>query len=268
MVISLAAGTVLDADPGVAIDAAAGAGFDAVGVRFAAPPGDAALARLGEQVRSAGLQVLDVEVARLREPVEPAEFGWLIDAAGALGARFVLAVSDDPDPARTARALQQLADHAEPLGVSIALEFMAFTAVRTLAAAAQLVTAAGRDNLAVLVDVLHLARSGGSVDDVRGRLGERIGYLQLCDAPRIGPSGPDGLADEARHRRLLPGEGELPVLETLSVLRERLELLPLSVEVQSDQLARTHTPGERARAAMRATRAVLDRVIASTPESA
>ena len=40
----------------------------------------------------------------------------------------------------------------------------------------------------------------------------RLGPLQLCDAPRAAPA-PNGLAQEARERRLLPGRGELALAE-------------------------------------------------------
>jgi sugar phosphate isomerase/epimerase len=258
--ISLAAATVLDAEPSVAIAAARSAGFDAVGLRFTRPPDVAAVSQLREEVTAAGLRVLDVEVARIGEHTDVTELSWLIDVAGMLGARYLLAVSDDADLGRTANRLAELADRAAPLGVSIALEYMGFTAVRDLAAADRLVTATGRDNVAVLVDVLHLARTGGSPDQLRGPLGAHIGYVQICDAPWSAPLDRPGLIDEARHRRLLPGEGELPVLETLTALGGRPGELAVSVEVQSDLLTATRTPEQRAHAAMQATRALLARV--------
>ena len=43
-----------------------------------------------------------------------------------------------------------------------------------------------------------------------------IGYAQLCDAPLVSKAA--SYADEARHERLPPGEGELPLLDFVSVL--------------------------------------------------
>lgn len=263
MLLSLAAGTVLDAAPEEAIDAAAAAGFAALGLRFVSPPGDAALSRLRERVDAAGLRVLDVEVVRLTPEAPASTFHWLLDAAGALGAQFVLTVSQDDDRERTQRSLEALCDRAEPLRVAIGLEYMVFTSIPRLVDAHALAVATGRPNIGVLVDVLHLARSGGTAAELNGPSGTRIGYLQVCDAPAAGPADIAGMADivgvadEARHRRRMPGEGELPLVELLTALGDRLEDLPVSVEVQSDELTAAMSVTERAVRAMRTTRAVL-----------
>jgi len=259
MLVSLAAGTILDADPLTAIEAAAAAGFDALGLRFATAPKDAELARLRERLDATGLRVLDVEVVRLTETASAAQQEWLVDVAAALDARFVLTVSNDGDLERTRRGIERLADRAAPSGVTIGLEYMAFTTIPDLATAAALTLATTRDNVAILVDVLHLARSGGDPQELGGPLGRRIGYVQVCDAPATPPGDLAGLADEGRHSRLMPGAGELPVLETLIVLRDRLDELPVSVEVQSDELAATATVEQRARLARSTTQALLDR---------
>lgn len=259
MLLSLAAGTVLDAAPEEAIDAAAAAGLDALGLRFEERPGDAVLSRLRERIDAAGLRVLDVEVVRLTPDTSAADVDWLVDTAGALGARFVLTVSHDDDRDRTRRELERLCDRAAPLGVAIGLEFMAFTSIGRLAEAHDVVVATGRPNIGVLVDVLHLARSGGTPADLAGPAGARIGYVQLCDGPAAATEGPGALVDEARHHRLMPGEGELPLLDVLAALGDRFEDIPVSVEVQSDVLAASLGVSERADLAMRTTRAVLDR---------
>ena len=80
-------------------------------------------------------------------------------------------------------------------------------------------------NGAVLVDTLHLARSGGSPDDLRAVPSRLLPYLQVADAPAA-PPGPerDTLREEALHGRLLPGEGELPLEATLAAVPD----VPLS----------------------------------------
>ena len=78
----------------------------------------------------------------------------------------------------------------------------------------------------------------------------------MCDGPRAAP-GPPGdlgaLADEARHGRLFPGEGELPLRELLDALPPDL---PCCVEVQSDAWSRVDV-GQRAQRAMDSLRALL-----------
>jgi sugar phosphate isomerase/epimerase len=103
----------------------------------------------------------------------------------------------------------------------------------------------------LLVDALHLARSGTSPKQLGSA---RIGYVQICDAPIAGPVDEASLAIEARHRRLLPGHGELPLTDLIEAVAEGV---PMSVEVQSDELVRTTSPERRAAMAMAAARQVI-----------
>ena len=83
-----------------------------------------------------------------------------------------------------------------------------------------------------------------------------VGLRFDLDAPAQAPSSePEALAHEARHARLLPGDGALP----LHALVEHLSpQAPLSVEVQSDALAQRLDPRARAHAAGASARRVLD----------
>jgi sugar phosphate isomerase/epimerase len=90
----------------------------------------------------------------------------------------------------------------------------------------------------VLVDPLHLRRSGGSpaaVAVLAQSRPELFPYVQLCDAPLGAPhDGTRGLYREAVTARLLPGDGELPLGELLGALPASL---PLSVETPVAALA-------------------------------
>lgn len=250
--VSLAAGTVLDARPVDAIHAAARAGFGAVGIRFSGPPGAAELAEIRAACETDAIQLLDIEVIRLRPGVPAAEYVWLIEAAKSLGARFVLFVSEDSDRRATSRALRQLCRHGAHADLSIAVEFMRFTAIRTLADARDIVERAGEANAVLVVDALHLARAGGRPEDLAGLA--RIGFVQVCDAMLAGPTSDADLADEARHHRLLPGRGQLPLREFIAAVDPST---PVSVEIQSDHLAGSTTPEERAELAIASAATIL-----------
>ena len=237
--ISLAAGTVLDAPPAAVLTAAAQAGFDAAGLRIDAASTTAAEgAALRRQAADLGLRLLDLEVVRLRPDRSFDHHLRLLELAHVLGARFLLTVSEHRSHPETVADLARLAAAAHGADTRIALEFMRFTEVRTLSAALSTVDEAGADDAVVLVDALHLHRGGEGPEALVGV--DRIGYLQICDAPA---EAPDDLADEARHRRLVPGAGELPLGYLLAHAPAGL---PLSVEVQSDDLAARYAPAERA----------------------
>ena len=156
-------------------------------------------------------------------------------------------MSSHPDPAATLDELGRLSAAAAGGPTRVALEFMRFTRVGTLGEAVEIATAA---DAVVLVDALHLARSGGTPADLAAVAPERIGYLQICDAPAVADPTLQP-AEEARHHRLPPGEGDLPLR---ALLEHAPAGVPVSVEVQSDRLATELPPGARARRLLEAAR--------------
>jgi sugar phosphate isomerase/epimerase len=247
------------------IDAAADGGFAAVTLRVAAAfpgenpplasPGaiDEARGRLADR----GLGVLDAELIKLTPGAEDAEFETVLDRAAALGAKYVMTVNDDPDEVAAIGAFVRVCELAAARGLRPALEFMVWRPTSTLERAYRIVGEAGHPAGAVLVDALHLIRSGGSPAAVAAlveRSPGRFPYLQLCDAPAAPPAaGDSGLRDEALRGRLLPGEGGLPLGELLAAMPLDASI---SVEVPNEKLRRLPA-AEVARRAAEATEQLL-----------
>jgi sugar phosphate isomerase/epimerase len=104
----------------------------------------------------------------------------------------------------------------------------------------------------VLVDSLHLARSGGIPADLVGIAPRLLPYVQVADAT-ADPVDPSlaGLREEALHGRLLPGQGALPLVELLAAVPD----VPVSVEMRARQLMLDYPdPLERSVAVLAATR--------------
>jgi sugar phosphate isomerase/epimerase len=264
--IALANLSIFDAPALALVDAAASAGFDCVTLRLTAEDGEAnrlaadtparreLLARLGER----GIGVLDVDVVALGEDTSVMALADVLEGAAALGARHVLAINRDRDESRAAERFAELCVAAAPFGLRVVLEFLPFTATKTVEQADQLVATAGHPAGGVLVDPLHLKRSGGSpaaVAGLRAANPERYPYLQICDGPAEAPPG-RGLAlyTEAVENRIAPGEGELP----LAALLAALPGAPLSVECPVAADAQCGA-ALRAEHLFEATRALLER---------
>jgi sugar phosphate isomerase/epimerase len=253
--LSLASGVIPEASPVQAVYAAFDAGFEAVGLWIDVARWDASVTRQVQGALGAtGLKVLDAEVLWLRPgPMDPAHLA-AIDIAAELGAANVLVVSSDPERAATLDKFVRLCEHARPLPLRVALEFGAFTDVPDLRTAAAILRDAAQPNQALLVDALHLQRSGGRPADLAALPAEWFSYAQLCDAPADGPAASDRAAirEEAVDRRLCSGEGELPLAQLLAALPART---PLSLEVRSQELRRRYPDvSERARVVLRQTR--------------
>jgi sugar phosphate isomerase/epimerase len=232
-VVSLAAGVIpeLADDPAAFVAAAGGAGWPACGVWFAPDTWEAATtARVLRALDDGGLVPLDIEVVRLGQH-DPRP---LVDAGGELGVRNVLAVSFLADRGQTVARFAELCELAEHAGMRACLEFMPFSSVGDLPSALAVVTDVGHPAGSVLVDTLHLARSGGSPDDLATVDRRLLPYVQWCDAAATIPdTSSAGLIADALDGRCCPGTGDLPVSEFLDIIGPDV---PLSLEVRSAAL--------------------------------
>ncbi|MEO0316384.1 MAG: hypothetical protein RL404_61, partial [Pseudomonadota bacterium] len=202
------------------------------------------------------IEVLDCEIVRLTDKIDWDHMACVVAFAAEFGAARLLVADNDPDPSRSADSLARLVDLGRAHGVTPCLEFMPWTYAPNLSAARTRIS--GIEGAALLIDAFHLARSGGTPDDLRGE--DRVSYLQLCDI-----AGPiplmDAILNEARAERLFPGEGEIPLVALL----RRLPRLPLSLEVPANRLRDVGVSAEdRARRAIAATR----RLMSSEPADA
>jgi sugar phosphate isomerase/epimerase len=248
--LSLAAGTVLDVDPARAVDVAAAAGFGAVGIWFDPETWTrSTTAAVARCLRAGSLVALDIEPVILGRGHDPGDA--LVDTAAELGVRHVLVASGPAERSAVVDRFGELCRRAAPAGVVMVLEFLPIFTVGTLAAAVGVVEEVAEPNGAVLVDTLHLARSGGSPDDLRSVPARLLPYLQIADAlPEPLGQDRDALRDEALHGRLLPGDGALPLESILVAVPD----VPLSVELRSAALILAHPdPTDRARAVLAAT---------------
>lgn len=202
-----------------------------------------------------GVRIFDLEVLRIGEAFDPRDCSAFLATGAELGARHILVAGDDPDEARITARFAALCEAAAPFGLSCDLEFMPWTAVRDCAAARRIAEAAAQPNGGVLVDALHWARSGSTLDDVSALPRTRLHYAQICDGAVPGPSSTEGLIFDARCERGLPGEGGI----ALRALFERLPAdLPISIEVPSESRAPAMGHEAWARLALAATRRVLE----------
>jgi len=173
-----------------------------------------------------GLAVADVEMVPIGADLDVAALRPMFEAAAELGADRLNCAGDDPDRARLTDRFAAIAALAAEHRMTVDLEFMRWRAVGTLADAVAVVAASGAANAGVLVDALHLVRSGGTVAEVAAAA-ERVANLQLCDAGLSPPADGDYIA-EARNHRLPPGSGSLPLIELLAAISPRTGL---SIEV-------------------------------------
>ena len=194
---SLAHLTVLGATPLELIEIAADAGYDYASIRTTsvAPgeqitplAGDANMTRaVTRRLADTGLQVLDVELARLGPGDEPDIYLPVFEAAAEIGARHVIGQLPDSNRGRATERFGQLCDLALDFGLSVELEFPSWDETGSLLGAAAVIEAVHRPNAGILVDVLHFFRSESSLDHLAALPTEWFRFVQVCDAPGDGP---------------------------------------------------------------------------------
>lgn len=259
--ISLASGVLPEFGPVDTIEAARAAGFDMVGLWI--EPGDwtAATTRAARSALAAsGLPLLDVEVVWLKPDSEDDDHRRVIDIGAELGAANVLCVSSDPDHARTAARLAMLCEHAAPAGIRVALEFGIFTEVRSLDQALAVLDRVAHPARALLLDPIHLDRSGTDVERIATVDPALLPYAQVCDARAQRPDPADFAAviEDAVDLREQCGEGVLPLAAFRAALPPGT---PLAVELRSRDLREAFPhPTLRAAQVARVTRAWLEQL--------
>ena len=110
------------------------------------------------------MRVLDAEIIRIDPQTVVARSEPLFETAAALGASFVNVMGDDPDLPRARDTFAALTETARPYGLRPAIEAIPYMQSKTLADAAALV---GESGGGIIIDPLHLQRSGGTPGDVR-----------------------------------------------------------------------------------------------------
>jgi sugar phosphate isomerase/epimerase len=232
------------------VDAAAGAGFDAITVvgsvyhRGRTRDGltDTDMRALLED---RGLAVTDVESAGcwLSGP-EAAPERWrprssdeeMIRVASALGARTLVATHFGiPTTAEAAAGpFGRLCDMASDAGLQVSLEFPAMATIRDVATAWEVVRLADRPNGGILVDVWHHRRSTNDDAALAAVPPERITSIQLAD----GATDPAGSLEEDVLVRNLPGEGVFGVVEMVRAWMSAGVSAPVGVETWDEALLR------------------------------
>jgi sugar phosphate isomerase/epimerase len=158
--------------------------------------------------------------------------------------------------AETADAIGAACLLAARSGMTIVLEFVPNSGDPDLGFAKSIAEACGEPNCKIHLDTWHLARSGGTLADIRALPPGAIGAFQLSD--RVAP--PPGAVYVPMTGRLLPGEGELPLNEIVAAALANSPDITLEVEVFSEELAALSADGaaQRTAAAVRAWRDQFD----------
>lgn len=261
--IGLAHLTLIEMTPPELIDAVADAGYTHVGVRIApASAGEPQHPMIGDtpmmretlaRMKDRGITVNDVEILRLLPDTNVAAFEPVVAAGAQLGAKYFLIAGDSGEEGPVAERFRELCELGARYGIEMGLEFMPWRGIKNLAAARRVVEGAGMGG--IIVDAIHLHRSGGTSADLAALPPHLLSYFQICDAPARIPDTEEELIFQARRARLPPGQGGIDVVEMVRALPPGTVV---SIETPLHGLPDLLPPVPRARMLREATLNVLE----------
>ena len=174
-----------------------------------------------------GVQLLDVELARILSGHDVSRYLPALECAAELGARHVLSSAWCADRGFVQDQFCRLCELARPLGLTVDFEFVTFAAYARLGDAIELLRGCGSANAGLLVDTLHFARSGHKPEELEGLPDSWFHYAQICDGPFEYSLEESELKLVAREGRWYVGEGGVGVADIV----RRIPDIPYSIEL-------------------------------------
>lgn len=265
--LGLAALSSLTTEPPKLVELAAKAGFDFVGIRvrpvtphetaFNVQPGSPMLAETLARLADTGLKVKDTEFLLLDGSDQRSAWQQMFEASQALGAESMTVAVADTEQARVIENLGQMVADGKAYGVVPSLEAISYQAVNSYPQAMEIAEQTG---VSVLVDTLHAARFGATVEHLQAAA-PLVPMIQLCDALAQRPATREALVEESRSGRFPAGEGGVGLAEMVAAVdagRPQQDLIPVSVEVPNSPLQASMSPQDWAHRLYQTTRDLLD----------
>jgi sugar phosphate isomerase/epimerase len=179
-----------------------------------------------------------------------------LDVLSELGVPRINVVSLDPDRSHTFDQFARLAELAAQRQIETVIEPVPGLTVGDLPTAVAALNHIARPDVRLLIDTMHLVRSGSNAHDLGAVDPCLIGYAQLNDTTLKPASG--HYAEEAMYERMVPGEGELPLPEIVAALPGDI-VIGLEVPRRSQALSGVE-PIDRLRPCVEAARALMSAV--------
>ncbi|OUD08830.1 hypothetical protein BVC71_08900 [Marivivens niveibacter] len=198
---------------------AADAGYDAVSYRLihmgvaGEPDCDPCSPQMVRNTKQAladrGLQAFDVELARILRDHDPREYERAFAAGAELGCTQAISSAWTDvrnDGSFVVEQFQRICEVARPYGITVNLEFPAFSRLTCLDDALGILRRAQCENQGVLVDTLYHHFNGGTAEELLSVPDKWINFFHVCDTDHVAYA-KDEMIHIARDARLYPGEG-------------------------------------------------------------
>ena len=178
-------------------------------------------------LRDTGIKLLDIELARIYDGLDPAKYVPAFEVAAELGGKHVLSSIWTPRRKFAIECFAELCDLAKPFGLTVNLEFVTWADVKTLSEAVHVLQTVKKENAGIMIDTLHFHRSRVKLGELDKVPREWFHFAHLCDASPEIPSTKEELIHTGRDARLYAGEGGIDIASILN----RIPVVPYSIEL-------------------------------------
>lgn len=176
-----------------------------------------------------GVKCFDVELARIHRAIDPATFEPAFAAGAELGATQVICSAWTDvrnDRSFIVDRFAQICALARPYGLTVNLEFPAFSRLATLDDCIEVLELADCPNQGVLADTLYMHFNKTPLFALSRVPTRWINFMHICDAADLVFT-KDEMIHVARDARLYPGEGAID----FSAINHLFPTLPLALEL-------------------------------------
>ena len=200
-----------------------------------------------------GVGVDSADVFPLGPDTAVQDFRPELEAAAWLGAARVTIIPGDPDRVRLDDTAAAFCDLAAEYGLKVLHENSLRMTNQTIVEQREFQRRLGKPNLEMVIDFLHNYRAGSTIEQIADLDASEVGRIQLCDGPAQTPERGGGY--EAFYERMIPGEGDFPMVE---MIRATPEGVNIGFEVPLWELQQAGVgPAERVRRIVTAGRKLL-----------
>lgn len=264
---SLAHLTVLESPPPEMTYLAARAGYDYVSFRsiYMGLPGEpnydlATNKQMFQDTKKAlaetGIKLLDIELARIFDGMNPYDYEPAMEAAAELGAKHVLSSIWTDDRNFAIENFAKVCEIAEQYHLTVELEFVPIASVNNLQGALDVLKTVNKKNAGLMIDIHHFHRAGNKVEQLDEVPKEWFRYVHICDASLEIPKTKEEMTRIIREERLYIGEGGIDIHSIVS----RIPQVPYSIELPNIKRSRQLGMEEFARRCLQSAKAYFENV--------
>lgn len=197
-------------------------------------------------LQNTGLELLDIELARIDDERDPNDFEAAFEIAAELGGKHVISSIWTENYSLYIERFAQVCDLAKQYGLTVELEFVPIASIKNLKEVVHILKTVKKENAGILIDVHHFHRAGNSPKDLEKLPSEWFRLIHLCDAtPKI-PYDYHEMLHIIREGRSYIGEGGIDIKSIIDVLPD----VPLSIELPNTTYVKKYGLLEHARKAL------------------